>query len=160
MLQNKFPIMSNLTTLQKEPGCEDYETSPLSKDYTFLQPRTLQASDFELEREFRTRRKYAIGTITAAGFILISLIVACMVLPVNNSIKISESYADCDFYSKSVFQTFVKINVSVFTGLEFSEAKILDVAIDLLFGQGGRALHGWVAWVQLTLLNQLANSIF
>lgn len=131
--------------------------SPLRMDSNLLQPRTLRDSDLGLKKQLRKRRKYAIGIVTATGLILSFLIVASITVPVASSGL--DGLDDCDTSSQSFFRKFFKLNMPVFRGMGFSEAKFLDVIIDLVLGQGGRALHGWVAYV-LPVSSPLAVLVF
>jgi len=55
------------------------------------------------------------------------------------------SYSKCDSDYGNTFQSYVAIDIYIFTSLRFATAKAIDVTIDLVLGQGGRVLHGWFA---------------
>jgi hypothetical protein len=108
-----------------------------------LPPRTLHADDRQLHRRWRRRGGWAIATFV----FMICLTAYLTLLPTGAGGKGGPiNYSQCDNPPANSFQGFVAINFYLFTGLGFATAKTIDVIVDLIVGQGGRALHAWIAY--------------
>lgn len=55
------------------------------------------------------------------------------------------SAQDCAWAATGV-QRWFSVDSIVARGLDFTQAKLLDTAWDLLVGQGGRLVHAWILW--------------
>ena len=112
-----------------------------SQYQTPLPPRVLQLTDIQL----RERRKWS-GRITIVVFLLMGFLLFYYFLVCLGSggVRLKDVWP-CMTRPPGRFQRVLEVNVYHVTGLNFTRAKMVDIVFNLIAGQGGRALHGWIA---------------
>jgi hypothetical protein len=118
-----------------------------------LPPRTLTLSTSATRRHLRLRLLKAIGLLLISYGIVAGCYTA-LVGPggMGYAAYFHGSLLDdrCDIDTESGIQSAVSINIWVARGLRFYSAKLIDITWNLVVGQGGRALFGWISYVVFT----------
>lgn len=133
-------IMTSVPSTKNDTVVCDYEevvTEPLPQP---LPPRALPHSDSELRKRLRKRKTIAISlfviTVLLMGYVI--MLGTGFTAPIGYP----GTYTPCDNQDLvGGLQSLVAIDIWFVRGLAFSAAKSIDVTLDLVVGQGGRALH-------------------
>ncbi|KAG9232822.1 hypothetical protein BJ875DRAFT_513702 [Amylocarpus encephaloides] len=138
-------LATNSSDEKKLVSRDHYEVeSP--QEFHGLHPRALQSSDSQLHRRSWKRRGWAIACyVCMLGLLLYFILLVMRMGGVSGASPSVISICSQDT-GNSRYKEFVSISFLLVTDLPFSTAKSIDVAVDLILGQGGRALHAWLSY--------------
>ena len=105
-----------------------------------LPPRALQLTDIQLQKKWEKSGCLAIFVFISALSCVLYYLMLCLGWG-----GVKQKVGTRCGAPVSRLQNALEINVSLFSGLSFTTAKTVDIISNLVVGQGGRALHGWIA---------------